>query len=38
MRTFSRQSVQGVPKAKFLSGAEHEGRGMTIIKAQHSEV
>src|SRR5208337_471765 len=38
MRTFSRQSVQGVPKAKFLSGVEQEGRGMTIIEAEYSEV
>jgi len=38
MRTFSRQSVQGVPKAKFLSEAEQEGRGMTIIEAEYSEV
>lgn len=38
MRTFSRQFVQGVPKAKFLCGAEQEGRGMTIIEAQYSEV
>jgi hypothetical protein len=38
IRTFSGQSVQGLLKAKFLSGAEQENRGIVIIKAQYSEV
>ena len=35
MRTFSRQCVQGVERARFLSGDEQEGRGMAIIEAQY---
>ena len=38
MRTFSRQAAQGLPKAKFLSEAEQEDRGIVIINAQYSEV
>jgi hypothetical protein len=38
MRTFSRQSVQGLVQAEFLSGFEQEDGGIAIIKAQYSEV